>query len=71
LLTPNGSTTYVMPVGAETFWKAAVPSTAVPERKKAVSTGPAVSAADGAQPEALEMKEAPVAQGAHGTPPNE
>ncbi len=63
--------TYVMPVGAEMFWKAATPSIAVPERKKAVSTGPAVSAADGAQPDVLEMKEVPVAQGEHGTPPKE
>ena len=63
--------TYEMPVGAEMLAKAETPSTAVHERKKAVSVGPAVSAADGVQPAALETKVAPVAQEEHGAPPKE
>ena len=51
--------------------KAAAPSSCEPDRYSAVSAGPAVSDADGAQPDEAEMKEAPAAQLAQATLPYE
>ena len=45
--------------------KAAAPSACEPERKKAVSAGPAASVGDGVQPSEDETNEAPAAHGAH------
>jgi hypothetical protein len=55
------------PAGCATVGKAATPSSAAPERKKAVSAGPGPAA--GAQPSADETSAAPGAHGAHAAPP--